>query len=115
MKQLSIGIRGIFLLLFIVLIFTGNMMLWFGLFVASMILAVFFGRIYCGYVCPMNTLMEPTQWFSKKLKLQSNNIPKWLYSDKISLIVLIICVLTMIIFKKLFSMNVPILLILLIV
>ena len=59
----------------------------------------------------MNTLMEPTEWLSRKLKFQSNKIPKWLHSEKISFIVLIVSVLTMILFKKMFSMNIPILLV----
>lgn len=115
MKLLVFSIRMLFLLLFTFLIFKGNMMIWLGLFIVSTILAVFFGRIYCGYICPMNTLMEPTQWLSKKLKIQSDNVPKWLASEKLSLVVLIVSVLSVIIFKKIFSANIPILPILLII
>jgi polyferredoxin len=59
MKFFVIGIRTIFLLLFIYLIITGNMKWWFALFVLSLIITIFFGTIYCGYVCRMNALMNP--------------------------------------------------------
>lgn len=115
MKLLVYSVRVLFLVLFFFLIFTGKMVIWLGLFVVTIGLAVVFGRIYCGYICPMNTLMEPTEWFSKKLKIQSDSVPKWLNSEKISLIVLIFSVLSLILFKKIFSINIPLLAIILII
>lgn len=112
---LVFSVRVLFLLLFTFLVFTGNIMGWLGLFVVSIVLAVFFGRIYCGYICPMNTFMEPTEWLSKKLKIQSDSVPKWLNSEKISLVVLIASVLSVILFKRIFYINIPILPILLII
>ena len=43
---------------------------------SDLVAALIFGRVYCGYVCPMNTLMFPVEWLSKKMKLQTS--PKWL-------------------------------------
>jgi polyferredoxin len=62
--------RILFLGLFLYLILTGNMFLWLALFGASLIAAIFFGRIYCGYVCPMNTVLIPIEWLSKRLKFK---------------------------------------------
>jgi polyferredoxin len=78
MKWIVYIIRILFLGLFLYLILTGNMFLWLALFGASLIAAIFFGRIYCGYVCPMNTVLIPIEWLSKRLKFQTSNTPKWL-------------------------------------
>ena len=64
-KYLPTFIRIVFLVLFVLLIQNGKMMLWFGIYAFSLILALIFGRIYCGYICPMNTLMIPTDRIAK--------------------------------------------------
>ena len=94
MKYLASIIRILFLALFIFLLANGKVVLWLALFGASLVVALIFGRIYCGYVCPMNTLMIPTEWLSKKLKLQTPNTPKWLKSGYLTWITLFISILT---------------------
>lgn len=111
MKYFITVIRILFLALFIFLIQKGKMMLWFALFAASLVAALLFGRIYCGYACPMNTLMIPTEWLSKKLKLQKNQAPKWLLSGKFAWIAMIGSVIVMLLGKRLLHKNIPILLI----
>ena len=76
MKYIINIIRVLFFVLFIFLLLNGKMMLWLALYAVSLLAALLFGRVYCGYVCPMNTLMIPTEWLSKKLKLQTVNSPK---------------------------------------
>lgn len=66
----------IFFILFSVLIITGKMQLWMGLFALSMILALFFGRFYCGWLCPINTLMKAVTGIKRKLKLGELKIPQ---------------------------------------
>ena len=78
MKYIINIIRILFFVLFIFLLLNGKMMLWLALYAVSLLAALLFGRVYCGYVCPMNTLMIPTEWLSKKLKLQTDKSPKWL-------------------------------------
>ena len=73
MKYTAVVIRILFLALFTFLILNGKMMLWLALFAASLLAALIFGRLFCGYVCPMNTLMIPTEGLSKKLGLQTKN------------------------------------------
>ncbi len=58
----------------------------------------------------MNTLMIPIEWLSKKLKLQSEDTPKWLESGFLSWTMLIILVLIMSVLKKIFGFEIPILL-----
>ena len=111
MKYPATIVRFIFLGLFIYIIMSGKMMLWLGIFALSLIIGIFSARVYCGYVCPMNTLMLLTEWLSKKTKLQSSNVPKWLESGKIAWVLLIVSVGTMIISKKVVSIDLPILVI----
>lgn len=118
MKYITYSIRIIFLILFLILAVSGKTMIWLGLFAVSLLAALFFGRIYCGYICPMNTAMIPVQWLSEKLKIQSDHVPKWLrieqkafLTGKIAWLALGISIITMLVFKRFWQINVPILLI----
>lgn len=109
MKYTANIIRILFLALFIFLLANGKVFLWLALFGMSLIAALVFGRVYCGYVCPMNTLMIPTEWLSKKLKIQSTNTPKWLKNGYFSWISLIISVAMTLLSKRLLHIELPIL------
>lgn len=111
MKNLITLIRIIFFALFVFLIQRGKMMLWFGIYAISLILALVFGRIYCGYACPMNILMIPTEWLSKKLRIQTDKTPKWLQSEKTAWITMILSLAIMLFAKRVLNKNIPILLI----
>jgi len=54
--------RIAFLAIFILLISRGAMVLWLAIFGITIILALLLGRIFCGWICPMNTLMIPAEW-----------------------------------------------------
>ena len=114
-KYLPTFIRIVFLVLFVLLIQNGKMMLWFGIYAFSLILALIFGRIYCGYICPMNTLMIPTDRIAKKLKIQTNKSPKWLQSGKIAWVAIFISLAVMLFAKRIMGRNIPILLIWLVI
>ncbi|MDD4189415.1 MAG: 4Fe-4S binding protein [Eubacteriales bacterium] len=109
MKYAANIIRILFLALFIFLLANGKVFLWLALFGISLIAALFFGRIYCGYVCPMNTLMIPAEWLSKKLKIQSTSTPKWLKNGYFSWIALILSVAAMLLSKRILHIELPIL------
>ena len=109
MKYITNIIRVLFLALFIFLLTNGKVMLWLALFGASLVAALIFGRIYCGYVCPMNTLMIPIEWLSKKLKLQTADTPKWLKNGYFTWITLGISVAVMLLSKRLLHVDLPIL------
>ncbi|HHT06687.1 MAG TPA: 4Fe-4S binding protein [Hydrogenispora sp.] len=108
-KHIVTIIRILFLGLFIILLAKGRIMLWLGLFGASLVAALLFGRVYCGYVCPMNTLMVPAEWISKKLKFQTSRTPRWLNNVYFSWIFLVFSVGTMLVFKRRLGINLPIL------
>lgn len=84
-------IRGIsqilFLVIFIGLIIAGRAQIWMGFIFLSILLAALFGRFYCGWACPINTVMRPFVWISKKLGLQKKQIPEVLKSGKMRMAV----------------------------
>ena len=109
MKYIANAIRILFLALFIFLLANEKVMLWLALFAISLIAALIFGRVYCGYVCPMNTLMVPVTWLSKMLKLQTAVAPKWLKNGYFTWITLGISVAVMLLSKRLLHIDLPIL------
>ena len=109
MKYITNITRILFLALFIFLLANGKVLLWLALFAVSLVAALIFGRVYCGYACPMNTLMIPIEWLSKKLKLQTADTPKWLKNGYFTWITLGISVAVMLLSKRLLHVDLPIL------
>jgi len=109
MKYITNIIRILFLALFIFLLANGKVLLWLALFAVSLVAALIFGRVYCGYACPMNTLMIPIEWLSKKLKLQTADKPKWLKNGYFTWITLGISIAVMLLSKRLLHVDLPIL------
>lgn len=107
-------IQFIFLGLFFILVLNGKMMLWLGLFLISLIGAKFFGRFYCGYMCPMGTAMGYTDRLSKKLKWQTKNVPKWLGSKALPWIILLLMIGTMVFSKRIMQKEMPLLILLMV-
>lgn len=64
-----------FLILFIALIALGRIQIWVGVFGLGVLLSFFVSRLYCGWVCPINTLTGAVTWLKKKLKIKSFRIP----------------------------------------
>lgn len=115
MKHTATIIRVLFLALFVFLLAQGKMMLWLGLFGVSLLAALIFGRIYCGYICPMNTVIIPTNRIANKLNMQTQKTPKWLKNGYFTWIFLAGSVVIMLISKRFLKMNLPILLIWLVI
>ena len=55
--------------------------------------------------------MIPTEWISKKLKIQTDKTPKWLSSGKFGWVTLIGSIAIMILGKRVLNKNIPIILI----
>ena len=109
MKVLPTVVRILFLGLFVFLIANGNMILWLIIFGATVISAIIFGRIFCGYICPMNTLMIPAEWLSKKLKIQTKETPKWLRGGFFGWFFLVVSVAILLLSQRFLHFNIPIL------
>jgi ferredoxin-type protein NapH len=52
------AVRVLFLAAFVVLVLTGRVKLWMGIFALGVVASFFTGRIYCGWICPMNSVMQ---------------------------------------------------------
>lgn len=105
MKNLVNTVRLLFFLLFLFLMASGKIMMWLAVFVVSLFVALIFGRVYCGYVCPMNTLMIPVDLISKKLKLQTQATPNWLKNGYLGLVAFIVTIAGVFISKRLLHIN----------
>lgn len=51
-------IQIVTLIVFVLLMFLGKIQLWMAVFLGGLLLSTIKGRLYCGYVCPINTVME---------------------------------------------------------
>ena len=103
------AIRVVFFAVFVFLLVKGKTMLWFALFTASLVAALIFGRVYCGYVCPINTLMIPTDWLAKAFSIQTDTKPKWLVNGYFPWVLLILSIGLMIFSRLVLKVNLPIL------
>lgn len=87
-RILQATIQTVFLLLFFILISIGKIQLWMGLFILGFIAATWFGRLYCGWICPINTAMTFIARLKIKLHIKSNIIPNILLNSWIKYIAL---------------------------
>ena len=108
-KTLITLIHLLFLALFVALIANGKMTLWLALFAVSLVAELIFGRFYCGYMCPMNTVMIPTDWLSRKQKIKTGKTPEWLKSGRFAWAILAVSMASMLALKRLKGVNFPIL------
>lgn len=93
-------IQIIFLSLFIVLIVLGKVQLWMAVFGGSLLLSTYFGRFYCGYICPINTGMEAIDDHASKNKRKRKPVAKFLKSPIVRYGILVLFLGTMaIVFK----------------
>ncbi len=77
-KTIQTAIQIVFLVIFIGLIFAGKIQLWMALFLAGVLSSFLLGRVYCGWICPINTVMSNVTRIKKKLKLKDRPIPAWI-------------------------------------
>jgi polyferredoxin len=72
------AIQLAFLALFVILILKGKVQAWAGLLLLGIAASFLFGRIYCGWICSINTALAGVTWVKKKLHIKSAKIPKLL-------------------------------------
>lgn len=71
-------VQMVFLLVFVLLSLTGRLQLWMGVILAGLILAPLAGRLYCGWVCPWNTVMEPADAMRRRWRWPARPVPAWM-------------------------------------
>ena len=77
-KIFQIILQVLLLGLFGVLIINGKVQIWMGLLVFGILGSILFGRFYCGWMCPINTVFKGITWTKKKLHINSLPTPKFL-------------------------------------
>lgn len=115
MKQLATLIRLLFLALFILLASMGKPMLWMAIYGVSLLSTFFFGRYYCGYICPMNTLMRPIEWLASWFKLPAKIAPSWLQRTSLPWIFLGLSVVAVVILRMVAQIQLPFLIVWLVI
>jgi len=113
MRKISWVSRLLFLGVFVLLLAKGKPMLWFAVFGVSLIATLIFGRFYCGYICPMNTMMTITDKITKKLGIKKLKESSLLNKIKLPWILLIVMVASVAVLKRNFGINIPMMVILL--
>lgn len=101
--------RAFFLALFVFLIAKGYMVAWLTLFILSVAVAPLVGRVYCGYVCPMNTLMIPVDALLRTYGFKRGSAPGWLRGGAYSWVLLVSSVAITVSSRGLLQTNIPIL------
>jgi polyferredoxin len=104
---LRIIVEIAFLALFGFLFFRGSIQLWLGVFAAGALLSLVFGRIYCGWICPMNTLFRPITWTRKKLNIKPLKTPGFLKHPAARIVFVVLFFGTMLITKRM-GMELPV-------
>jgi len=91
------AIQVAFLAAFLVLITGGRVHIWMFVFLGSVFAAVLFGRFYCGWICPINTITDGINWFYDKLKIKRKAVPERLKSPivRYGLLILFIAVMVL--------------------
>ena len=92
----EVGSLGIFVFLFL----NHKLQLWIVIFGAAALLSLFFGRFYCNYICPMNTLFRPINWLYSKLKIKKIKTPRFLKWKGFRIIILVLFVVSMFLIKR---------------
>jgi len=95
-----------FLCLFGFLLYRGQVEKWLLVFGFGVIASVFFGRFYCGWICPMHTLFRPVDRLYRKLGIRRLHIPPFFAKPWIRYILLVLFVPTMLITKRM-ELKVP--------
>lgn len=94
-KAIQRSVQVASLALFLLLVIKGRIQLWMLVFVSSTLLALLFSRFYCGWLCPINTVIRPISWAKRKLGIKRQRMPSWIEGDIPRMIVLVLFLATM--------------------
>jgi len=85
-------IQVLFFITFLLAFINGQTQFWMAFVFLSIILAGIFGRYYCGFICPINTIIHPIQVLKDKAGFSNKNIPNFLKSEKPRLLLFVLFV-----------------------
>lgn len=87
-KVLQLASQGVFLALFVLLTLSGRAQAWMGVFALSILATLLLGRFYCGWICPIHTIMRSVAWSKRKLRIPNARIPAWVTKPWVRLLAL---------------------------
>ncbi|MFP4196268.1 MAG: 4Fe-4S binding protein [Methanomassiliicoccales archaeon] len=65
-----------FLALFVATVALGTPQIWIIVFIGGLILSVMASRAYCGWACPINTLLRPIRWLYARAGVSRREVPR---------------------------------------
>ncbi len=89
-SRLQLIIQLLFLAFFVVLISSGQVQVWVGIFLLGVIASLLLGRIYCGWFCSINTVMNGMSWIERRLGIKKQKTPQFLTKPWIRYTVLLL-------------------------
>lgn len=89
------SIQIIFLALFVFLIIQGKQQIWILLFLAGLAGALWWGRFYCAWLCPINTTMEIVDGIYRRIGIERLPIPDWVKNKWVRVTMVLIFIATM--------------------
>lgn len=81
LKYVKGAIQIASLALFVILFRSGHMQVWMKAVLAMAVSAAVFGRYYCGWICPMNTVMRFSSYLSGKAGIRKAHVPSFFKKD----------------------------------
>jgi len=96
---LRVIVEIIFLTLFFFLLSNKDLQRWFLMFGIGLLGALFLGRVYCGWVCPMETLFRPINWLYSRLRIKRLKTPAVFKKNIFRWAILVLFVILMVAFK----------------
>jgi polyferredoxin len=88
------------MIIFFILIARGRAQLWIIIFGIGLLISLIWGRFYCGWVCPINTVIKIKNWFYEKLGIDTMQTPSIFKKEIMRWILLILMLGSMIIMRK---------------
>ena len=104
-------IQSLSLAVFIIILAIGRPILWMGLLAIGLVLSKYFGRFYCGWICPIHSGMEGMECLDKKGRLGSLGVPA-IITSTVTRYLVFIAFLILFIWNLRTGANLPVLLIL---
>ncbi len=111
MKHLRLALQIFFFAVFIALFLIDKLQLWLILFGISLVLTPVFGRFYCGWLCPINTLMTQTGKMGVALHSQKIATPDTFLFKILPYLILLASITVAATGKIFFNLTVPVLII----
>ncbi len=109
--QIRRVVQGLFLGIFIFLMILGKQQFWFLLFLVGIVGALWWGRFYCGWLCPINTGMDIVDKLYQILGVKRREVPVWAKKNWLKYLVLALFLATVVVMITT-GMKIPVLLIL---